>query len=266
MKAKAIFLILCIANLIVASAQMDDMFYFPSKTLNPIGWEDYEEFKFPVEKDSISVLILNPKEKAKATIFYFHGTSGNNSYYLPLTFPMLKNNFQVIMIDFRGYGKSTGIPTHNNIATDGKKVLDFLLNREGIRYREKIFYGASIGSQIATHLAKNYQFEISGLILEGAMSSFGDIAAYYTPEYKDFLENNYVSPYAAKEDIKSLNKTPILIIHSKEDKDVPYEQGRVLFENAPEDKMFLEFSGGHLQGIKHENFRIFEEINRMLEK
>ncbi len=266
MKAKTLFLILGIINIYFVNAQMDEMFYFPSKTLNPIEWEDYEELEFPVEEDSIAVLILKPAEKARATIFYFHGTSGNNSYYFPLVLPMLKNNYQVVMIDFRGYGKSTGIPTHKNIADDGQKVFDKLIKKEGIKNTPKILYGASIGSQIATHLARNNQTEIKGLILEGGMSSFGDIAAYYTPEYKDFLRQNYVSPYSAKEDIKLLDKIPKLIIHSKEDKDVPYQQGRVLFENAISEKVFLEFNGEHLRAIKYESVRIFDEINRMLKQ
>lgn len=245
---------------------MDEMFYFPNKTMQPIVWDGYKELLFPVEQDSISVIIFKPKEKIGATILYFHGTSGNNSYYFPLIRPMLEKDYQVVMIDFRGYGKSTGTPTHNNIAADGQKIFDILQKMEGIRNTKIILYGASIGTQIATHLAKNNQEKIDGLILEGGMSSFGDIAAYYTPEHKEFLEDNYPSPYSAKEDIKFLNKIPKLIIHSKEDKDVPYEQGRILFENASEDKVFLEFSGEHLRAMKYERVKIFNEIDRMLEK
>lgn len=265
MKANILFLILSLTNLLSATAQMDEMFYFPSKTIQTIAWDDYKELLFPVEQDSISAIIFKPKENIKATILYFHGTSGNNSYYFPLIRPMLEKDYQVVMIDFRGYGKSTGTPTHNNIAADGQKILDILQKMEGIRDTKIILYGASIGSQIATHLAKNNQDKIDGLVLEGGMSSFGDIAAYYTPEYKEFLEDNYPSPYSAKEDIKLLNKIPKLIIHSKEDKDVPYHQGRLLFENAPEGKVFLEFSGEHLRAIKYEKARIFYEINRMLQ-
>lgn len=265
MKTKTLFLILFIANILLAKAQMDEMFYFPSKTIQPIDWDNYKELQFPVDQDSISILILKPKEKLKATILYFHGTGGNNSYYFPLIQPMLDKHYQVVMIDFRGYGKSTGTPTHNNIATDGQKILDTLLKIKGIRDTKIILYGASIGSQIATHLAKNNQHKIDGLILEGGMSSFGDIAAYYTPEHKEFLEDNYPSPYSAKEDIIFLNELPKLIIHSKEDKDVPYSQGRVLFENAPDEKVFLEFSGEHLRAIKYENTRLFYEISRMLQ-
>lgn len=266
MKAKILFLVLSFINVNFVQAQMDEMFYYPSKILHPIEWNNYEETEFAVEEDSISVLILKPSEKARATIFYFHGTSGNNTYYFPLVLPMLKNNYQVVMIDFRGYGKSSGIPTHKNIATDAQIVFDHLSNKEGIIDKPKILYGASIGSQIATHLAKNNQNQIKALILEGGMSSFGDIAAYYTPEYKEFLEQNYVSPYSAKEDIKSLDKIPKLIIHSIEDKDVPFEQGKTVFKNASEDKVFLEFSGEHLRAMKYESVKIFNEIDKMLEK
>ena len=71
---------------------------------------------------------------------------------------------------------------HKNIAEDGEKIFTYLSNKSGIKETKKIIYGASIGTQIAAHLAKNHQEELSGLVLEGAMMSFGDIAAFYTPE------------------------------------------------------------------------------------
>ena len=71
------------------------------------------------------------------------------------------------MINFRGYGKSTDKPTHKNICEDGQKIFKELLEKDNIKNTKKLIYGISIGTQIATLLAKNNQEEISGLILEG---------------------------------------------------------------------------------------------------
>ncbi|QOW10843.1 alpha/beta hydrolase [Kaistella flava (ex Peng et al. 2021)] len=264
MKTKLLLLLLLVTKVLFVHAQMDDKFYFPSKVLKPIEWENPENLKFAVENDTITGVLLKPNQKAKATIFYFHGAGGNISSYAPILTPLLKDNYQVVLIDFRGYGKSTGTPMHKNIAEDGEKFFNELVKRNDIKNTKIIIYGASIGTQVATLLAKNHQDQIKGLVLEGTVSSFGDIAAVYAPEYKDFLENNFVSPYSAKEDIKSVTKIPKLIIHSKEDKDVPFTEGMLVFNNASESKEFIEFSGEHLYALKYESAKILASLNKMV--
>lgn len=266
MKTQFLVLILFISQIISVSAQMDDKFYYPRKDLKSVEWTNYEELKFPVEKDTLSVLLLKPTKKIKATVFYFHGAGGNNTYYLPLIHPLLVEGYQVVMTDFRGYGNSTGIPTHLNIAEDGQKVFDELIKRKDIKDTHKIIFGASMGTQIATLLAERNQNKINGLVLDGPISSFGDIAGFYTPEFKEYLEKSYISPYSAKENIKSIQNIPILIIHSKEDKEVPFEQGMIVFSNANSPKEFFEYSGEHLQGILLESSKILSKMNEMLEK
>lgn len=259
-------LVLVVTQVLFVNAQMDDKFYFPSKVLQPVEWNNVESLQFPVENDTISTLILKPQQKAKATIFYFHGAGGNVTTYAPILTALLNDQFQIVMIDFRGYGKSTGKPLHANIATDGEKLYTELMKRDDFKNKKVIFYGASIGTQIATHLAKNHQEEISGLALEGGMFSFGHIAAVYAPQVKDYLENSFHTPYSAKEDIRQITKIPKLIIHSKEDKDVPFAQGKMLFENAPEPKEFIEFSGEHLYALKYESAKILASLNKMVGK
>jgi pimeloyl-ACP methyl ester carboxylesterase len=68
-------------------------------------------------------------------------------------------------------------------------MFDYLLLRKDISNTKIYVYGASLGSQIATHLAKDNLSKISGLILEGGMSSFTDIAIFFKPEYKELLRN-----------------------------------------------------------------------------
>lgn len=88
---------------------------------------------------------------------------------------------------------------------------------------------------------------------------------FYFPkkDLKPIKWKNYISPYAAKEDIKTLTQIPKLIIHSKKDKEVPYKQGKIIFENTPKPKTFLDFEGEHLQGMKFESEKILNEISKM---
>lgn len=243
---------------------MDDKFYQPKKEMTPLEFKNIENINLPVESDTITAVILKPESKSiKKTILFFHGAGGNISTYQFMTKPLVESGFQVVMVDVRGYGKSTGKPTHVNVASDGQKMFDYLLKRKDISNTKIYLYGASLGSQIATHLAKDNQLKISGLILDGGMSSFTDIAIHFKPEMKDIIEKYLISPYSAKEDVKSLQGLPKLFIYSKGDTTVPFEHGQVIYNNAPEPKQFLEYSGEHLQAMIVEPSQIIKAIEKL---
>ncbi len=264
MKTSVFFSLFLILLSFFSKAQMDDKFYQPKKEMTPLEFKNIENINLPVESDTITAVILKPESKSiKKTILFFHGAGGNISTYQFMTKPLVESGFQVVMVDVRGYGKSTGKPTHVNVASDGQKMFDYLLKRKDISNTKIYLYGASLGSQIATHLAKDNQLKISGLILDGGMSSFTDIAIHFKPEMKDIIEKYLISPYSAKEDVKSLQGLPKLFIYSKGDTTVPFEHGQVIYNNAPEPKQFLEYSGEHLQAMIVEPSQIIKAIEKL---
>ncbi|MGG5210932.1 alpha/beta hydrolase [Chryseobacterium sp. MIQD13] len=249
---------------VFSKAQMDDKFYQPNKTMKPFEFKISEQINFPVENDTITAFIAKTDTKnPRKTIFYFHGAAGNVTTYQFMTKPLVDAGYQVVMIDLRGYGLSTGKPNHKNIAEDGQKIFDELMKRPDIKNTKVYIYGASLGTQIAAHLAKDNISEISGLILDCPMASFTDIAAHFTPQYKDFILQSMISPYAAKEDVKALGKLPLLVIHGKEDKTIPYEQGKLVFDNAAGTKVFIESEGDHLQGLVNNKEEILKAIDKL---
>ena len=264
MKTTVFFTFFLFLLSIFSKAQMDDRFYQPGKEMKPLEFKNIEKISLPVENDTITAVVLKPESKSiRKTILFFHGANGNVTTYQYITKPLVENGFQVVMVDLRGYGKSTGKPTHLNVATDAQKMFDQLLTRQDIKNTKIYLYGASLGSQVATHLAKENQSKISGLILDGGMASFTDIAIHYAPQYKEFIAKTLVSPYSAKEDVKALTNVPKLFIYSKGDSNVPYEQGQLIYENAPEPKQFLEFSGEHIQAIVVDKNKILTAINKL---
>ncbi|AQX11306.1 lysophospholipase [Elizabethkingia meningoseptica] len=264
MKAINILSALFLFLLSFAHAQMDDKFYQPGKKLKPLEFSKPEYIAFPVEQDTVTAYVVKPEtKKIKKTILFFHGAGGNVTTYQYITKPLVDAGFQVVMIDFRGYGKSTGKPTHLNVAADGQMLFDKFINRPDIKNTKVYIYGASLGSQIATHLAKDNVDKISGLILDSPMASFTDIAAFYAPQYKDMILKGMPSPYSAKEDIKGLGTLPKIVIHSKEDKEVPYEQGKLVFDNASQPKQFIESAGAHLGGMQNNTEEILKAIQSL---
>lgn len=265
MKATLFFSLIITLFSNFSKAQMDDKFYQPSKEMKVLDFDKIENISLAVDKkDTITAVLLKPNQsEIKKTILFFHGANGNVTTYQYITKPLVDNGFQVVMVDFRGYGKSTGKPTHLNVAKDGQKMLDYLLSREDIKNTKLYVYGASLGSQIATHLAKENQSRISGLIIDGGMASFTDIAMHYAPEQKEMIEKYLYSPYSAKEDIKALKDMPKLLLYSKGDTSVPFFHGQMIYQNAAMPKQFIEYSGEHLQAMVLNKDQIIQAIEKL---
>lgn len=237
-----------------AHAQFDERFYLPKS-----GWqhefEDFnmEEYSLAVDKDSITSVLLKPDTSNGVTVLYFHGAGGNISYYSKFVAPLVSAGYQVYMVDFRGYGKSTGRPLHTNIATDAEVVLAHLKALPETQGQRLWVYGASLGSQIAAHITRKHEDDIAALILDGPMASFTDIALESSPEEQRTIIQLYVtSPYAAKEDVKKLSSTPLLVISSPGDTSIPMHQSQLVYDNAGGPKLFWEYEGEHLEApVRH---------------
>ena len=250
MKEIILTVLMSLCTILISSAQFDDRFYYPSKEWNKIENVDFEEINFEIDSVKLNAVLLKPNTTPKATILFFHGTSGNISTYTDITKPLVKNGYQVFMIDFRGYGKSTGTPTHLNIASDAQIVFDNIIEKDEFKDLPIIIYGASMGTQIATKMAKDNQDKIAGLILDGTISSFTDMALLSAPEEQKSIIAQYVtSPYSAKNDIKEIENLPKLFIHSKEDTSVPFTQGETVYNNASEPKELWIYEGEHLESV-----------------
>lgn len=251
-------------TIFTSSAQFDDKFYFPSKEWKEIENVNFEEFNFHIEEDTLNAVLFKTEQTPKATILFYHGAGGNITFYQSIFNPLVKANYQVFAIDFRGYGKSTGKPTHFNIANDAQIIFNEIIEKEEFKNLPIIVYGASMGTQIATKIAKENQDKISALVLDGTISSFTDMALLYAPEEQKTIIAQYVtSPYSAKEDIKKINNLPKLFIHSKEDTSVPFTQGEMVYNNASGQKELWIYEGKHLESASKYTEEYIQKINTL---
>lgn len=265
MKQITLTILISLTIILISKAQYDDKFYYPSKEWNSIENIEFEEFNFKIENDTLNTVLFKPEKTPKATFLFYHGAGGNISTYTSIIEPMVKANYQVFAVDFRGYGKSTGKPTHLNIASDAQIIFNEIFKKEEFKNLPLIVYGASMGTQIATKIAKDNQDKISGLILDGTISSFTDIALLSVPEEQKAMIAQYVtSPYSAKEDIKAIEDLPKLFIHSKNDKSVPFTQGEIVFENAQKPKTFWEYDGNHIDAAVIARYEFIKKIDNLI--
>ncbi len=219
--------------------------FFPSRsiTFNPssmdLPWEDVY-FK---TRDNITLngwLIKNPK--AKSTVLFAHGNAGNISGRLFKINFFYELGLNVFVFDYRGYGKSQGVPSEQGIYVDAQAAYDYLQSRGDIDMQCIILYGASLGGIVVTDLAT--QRNAALLVVESSITSAADMARIHYPYVPRFLMSLKFNSLGK---VKVLN-IPKVFIHSPEDDVVPYWMGRKLFEEAKEPKEFLQTQGGHNEG------------------
>lgn len=183
-----------------------------------------------------------PHPSPRATVLLLHGNAGNISHRTDLLRFLHECGVDVLIIDYRGYGRSEGKPTENGTYADAMAAWRYLLDERGVSPGRIVLHGRSLGGAVATWLAM--QVEPAGLIVESSFTSARDMASQVLPVFPTFL---------VRFKYNSINRIgeidcPLLVIHSRDDDLVPHEQGRRLYEAARQPKRFVELEGGHNDG------------------
>ena len=205
--------------------------------------------------------VLKPKNiKPKITLLHFHGNAGSLlTQYEEMT-PLLKYGFQAFVFDYSGFGFSNGKATRDNVLLDGNSALTYLKSRPDIKNTKFVIYGQSLGGNLSAVLAEQRQEEIDGLVIEGAFSSHKDIAAKTAGIFGRILVSE---KYSSFKSIQNLKK-PVLVIHSTEDKIVPFNLGQKIFKYANAPKEFYEIKNCHICGPAFYADSISLKISKML--
>ncbi|MEN1785103.1 MAG: alpha/beta fold hydrolase [Bacteroidota bacterium] len=178
------------------------------------------------------------RESPKGIVLYFHGNAGDLSRWGEVAEAFINRGFEVIIMDYRSYGKSTGKPTEDNLFKDAQRFYDHTLQRYA--QEDIIIYGRSLGAAIATHLAANNHPR--QLILETPFYNLLDVAKGRFP----FLPVKRLLRYQFASDKHILKvASPIAIFHGTEDAVVPFESGHKLYQIIPnKNKHFFKIPGG----------------------
>ena len=170
-------------------------------------------------------------EKFK-TIVFFHGNAGSlkNRTYKLNHFKDLDVNF--LIISWRGFSGNMGKPNEMGLYEDARSAIRWL-NMKGIQDKNIILYGESLGTAVVVEIAQNKKY--AGVILESPFTSMVNMGKKYYPFFPvSFLLKDKFESY------KKINKisVPVLIMHGKVDKIVPYAMGKKMYELANGPKFF----------------------------
>ena len=180
----------------------------------------------------------------RRVLLYLHGNGRNVGANAKHANRLKGYGFSVLLIDYRGYGKSEGgFPSESSVYTDAQTAWDYLIQK-GYRPEQILIYGHSLGGAVAIDLAvKNPQAK--GMIVDGSFTSISDLATM-DPKYRVFPIDLLIHQrFDSIAKVQSL-KTPVLYIHGTADEIIPPSMSESLYAATPSRKqLMLVANAGH---------------------
>ncbi len=234
----------------------EKLLFFPAKFNREYNYNlssnDSELFLKTSDNETINCIYATLPEN-KNVVLYFHGNGSSLKSWNEVANTILPKGANLLMIDYRGYGKSTGMLSEKGFYEDAETAFRFLKSK-GYDDENIFFYGRSLGSGIAVELAVTHQ--IKGLILESPYTSVIAVAKSHRP---------YLLPaLILKYEFNSLQKAekikmPVLIFHGTKDKTIPVDQGKKLAAAITSKTQLVIIENGD-----HTNISSFNEYEKAL--
>lgn len=226
-------------KLIFLATKLPQDFKFSFKT-------NFEEINLKTLDDETINALHFKVDKPKGVILYFHGNRGDLSRWGEITEWFTQFNYDVFVIDYRNYGKSTGSFNEQKMLNDALLAYDYL--KQNYTENKIVVYGRSLGTTFATKVAsKNNPKE---LILEVPFYNLMSAIKYQIKFSPNFLFNY---KFKTNEFIQKVT-CPVTFFHGTEDKVTSFKDSKQLFElvSHPQ-KKFIKIANG-----EHGNLRDFE--------
>ena len=176
----------------------------------------------------------------RPTVLYLHGNGGSVGTRQSVQRQFLEKDYGIFMAGYPGYGGSDGAPTEAGLLEAAELAYRHLIE-SGVAAKQIIIFGESLGSSVATQLAK--KVSASALVLAAPMHSIREIAKAQYP----FLAIGLLlkDPFLTFEHIGDVDE-PVLVFHGSADQAIPIDSGKRLFALANEPKQFHTIdSAGH---------------------
>jgi fermentation-respiration switch protein FrsA (DUF1100 family) len=212
---------------------------------------DYEEhFINTPDGERLNALVFKAPQPSKGLVLYFHGNADNLERWGNYAVDFTSLGYDVVMIDYRGYGKSTGTPSEALLYQDAHVVLKWV--QTNMPHQKLVVYGRSLGTAVASHLAKESKPDL--LILE---TPFDELAGTMSAAIKPLL---YFFPlrhtFSNKEFLPSVTCRKV-IFHGTNDWVVPLSSAEKLKPLLNENDEFVIIEGGGHRNLR--DFPIYHE-------
>lgn len=215
------------------------LIFFPER--DPLGTRyafgvPADELFIPVKGAQLHALLFHAKEP-RGVILYLHGNAGSLRSWGTVAPALVERGYDVLMVDYRGYGQSTGqINGEAQLHADMAAVYGWLSGR----YPEEqiVLYGRSLGSGLAARLAAEHRPRL--LILESPYDSLEAIARRQFAFVPPFLLKYPLRTYQWIGEVRS----PVVIVHGTADTVIPFTDGERLAAAVTTPIQFHPIEGG----------------------
>lgn len=207
--------------------------------------QDFEEYLWDTPFDGkINVLHFKIK-KPKGVILYFHGNADNLHRWGKIANEYTQFEYDVLVMDYRGYGKSSGPRNEEFLYSDAQYFYDFAKEKYG--EENTVVYGRSLGGSFAVKVAGDNNPK--AVVLEATFYNLQDIVNRWLPKkVTDRVAPTMTYHFLSNENIRNIS-VPLYHFHGTKDTVVPLKSGKKLFDlfkkSRPEiTKKFIEIEGG----------------------
>lgn len=199
----------------------------------------FTELNISVQQNrNLNIVQFHADNLFKGIVLYFHGNMKNIERYAPYAPHFTNNGYEVWMIDYPGYGKSTGKRTEANMYRDA--LLLYSMAVQKTTTSNIIIYGKSLGTGVASFLAS--EKKCKKLILETPYYSMVSLGKHYCPIYP--VANLIHYKFPINKYLQKIN-VPVTIFHGTEDETVPYRHTQKLKKENPAIEVVTVLKGTH---------------------
>jgi uncharacterized protein len=245
---KIIIWMIAIYIFLMAGFYFSQHLFFFHPTALPADYQFQFAQKFkeqPIQPDENTVTDIVqflPDDSAKGVVLYFHGNRDNIERYAPYSKIFTSQGYECWMIDYPGFGRSTGKLTTESMKLQAMQF--YLLARSKFKREQVIIYGKSMGTGPACYLASTRDCRL--LLLETPYYSLSSLASRFAP----FLPVSWLINVDFKNGEYLQNVTaPVIAFHGTEDATIPIDNAERLKQVLKKGDRFISIEGGKHNGL-----------------
>lgn len=241
--------------LLTGCMSLDPFFFNPDQTTqygfpaDSIPAAQIEEVAFESEDGTqlYGAWFRSERPNQAKTILYFHGNTGDMDYNMSGVEALYEMGHDIFTLDYRGYGRSEGEPSHDGVIADGRAAVELVMAEEGMEAAELGYVGLSLGGFVATHVALELP---PGTLITHDM--FADANSFYDLNTGLNIPSGWMfnDPFDNLATVAQIQDVPYLITHGSEDTYIMPEHAKRVYEAANEPKE-LYFVPGGTHGDSH---------------